>query len=191
MNKLLLIMGDLATGKSTFSGILSKRYDVNVFNKDSIKEVLGDTIGFSNREENLKLSAVTMELMLFIFSEFTKLNKDLILESNFHKADLERLYEVAAANDYEVLVLVIRGDINILHKRYLNRMYNENRHPVHLSASLDIFDHFKDYIESARKEEITGNVIQIDANDFSYQTDKELLKRIDEFWRNDFNEHHI
>ena len=52
MKKLLLIMGDLATGKSTFANILSKRYDTNVFFKDSIKEVLGDTIGFSNREEN-------------------------------------------------------------------------------------------------------------------------------------------
>ena len=72
MNKLLLLTGDLATGKSAFSAILSKRYDVNVFKKDSIKEVLGDTIGFTNREENLKLSAVTLELMLFLFSEFTK-----------------------------------------------------------------------------------------------------------------------
>ena len=47
-------MGDLAMGKSTFANILSKRYDTNVFFKDSIKEVLGDTIGFSNREENKK-----------------------------------------------------------------------------------------------------------------------------------------
>ena len=47
MKKLLLITGDLATGKSTFADILSKRYDTNVFYKDTIKEVLGDTIGFS------------------------------------------------------------------------------------------------------------------------------------------------
>ena len=56
MNKLLLIMGDLATGKSSFAEILSRRYQTNMFGKDSIKEVLGDTIGFANREENLKLS---------------------------------------------------------------------------------------------------------------------------------------
>lgn len=182
MKKLLLVMGDLATGKSTFSEILSQRYDANVFNKDSMKEVLGDNIGFTNREENLKLSAVTVELMIFFFSEFTKLNKDLILEANFHKVDVERLYKMAADHNYEVLVLLLRGDLTILHKRYLNRMYNENRHPVHLSTTLDIFDHFKDYIEAARKEEIDGNVIQIDANDFSYQTDKELLAKIDDFF---------
>lgn len=86
MKKLLLITGDIATGKSTFANILSKRYHTNMFFKDSIKEVLGDTIGFSNREENKKLSFASMELMFFIFSEFASLEKDLILESNFHKS---------------------------------------------------------------------------------------------------------
>ena len=73
--KLLLITGDLATGKSTFANILSKRYDTSVFFKDSVKEVLGDTIGFSDRVENKRLSNAAMELLFFLFSEFGKLNK--------------------------------------------------------------------------------------------------------------------
>ena len=181
MNKLLLIMGDLAAGKSTFSGILSKRYNVNVFIKDTIKEVLGDTIGFTNREENLKLSKATMELMIFLFSEFAKLNKPLILESNFHQAELERLREIASANNYEILTLVLRGDVEILHKRYLQRMHSEGRHPVHLSTTLDVFADFKASAERARKEEIEGNVIYINADDFEYQADEELLTKIDRF----------
>ena len=183
MKKLLLIMGDLATGKSTFANILSKRYDTNVFSKDSMKEVLGDTIGFSNREENKKLSNATMELMFFIFSEFGKLNKNLILESNFHTIELERLHKLAFENNYEVLTLVLRGDVEILYKRYLNRMHNENRHPVHLSTTLDVFDDFKGYTEYLRTEEILGNAMYINADDFSYQTDKEILDNIDEFMR--------
>ena len=42
MKKLLLIMGDLATGKTTFANILSQRYNAILFFKDSIKEALGD-----------------------------------------------------------------------------------------------------------------------------------------------------
>ena len=183
MKKLLLIMGELATGKSTFANILSKRYDTNVFFKDSIKEVLGDTIGFSNREENKKLSNATMELRFFIFSEFGKLKKNLILESNFHTIELERLHKLAFENNYEVLTLVLRGDVEILYKRYLNRMHNENRHPVHLSTTLDVFDDFKGYTEYLRTEEILGNAMYINADDFSYQTDKEILDNIDEFMR--------
>ena len=174
-------MGDLATGKSTFANILAKRYDTSVFCKDTIKEVLGDTIGFANREENLKLSKATMELMLFMFSEFAKLEKGLILESNFHTMELERFHQIASENGYDVLTLVLRGDVEILHKRYLNRMSNENRHPVHLSTTLDVFEHFKGYTEYSRMEEIPGNIIEICAGEFSYQTDVELMKKIDDF----------
>ncbi|MDE7206241.1 MAG: deoxynucleoside kinase, partial [Lachnospiraceae bacterium] len=56
MKKLLLITGDIAAGKSTFSKILSERYGVAVFQKDTVKEILGDHIGFHNREENKALS---------------------------------------------------------------------------------------------------------------------------------------
>ena len=185
MGKLLLLTGDLATGKSTFAGILSRRYDANLFFKDSIKEVLGDTIGFSNRAENKKLSAAAMELMFFIFSEFAKVNKNLILESNFHTAELEKLHTLAFTHHYEVLTLVLRGDIETLHKRYLNRMLNENRHPVHLSTTIDVFDDFKACTEYLRSEEIPGNTLIIDATDFSYQTDSEILKKIDAFMKTD------
>lgn len=181
MSKLLLIMGDLATGKSTFANILSGRYGISIFGKDTIKEVLGDTIGFSNREENLKLSKATMELMMFLFAEFAKLNKPLILESNFHTGELERLHEMAKEYGYEVLTVVLRGDVDILHQRYLNRMKNENRHPVHLSTTLDVYEDFKEYHERTRKEAIVGEWLEISANDFSYQKDEKLLMKIDDF----------
>ena len=182
MKKLLLVMGDLATGKTTFANVLSNRYGTSLFFKDSIKEVLGDTIGFSNREDNLKLSKATMELMLLIFSEFRRQDKNLILESNFRPAELEQIHELAEKNEYEVLTLVLHGEVEILHKRYLNRIYNENRHPVHLSTTFDVLDDFRCYVENARKIEIPGKVIHIDANDFSYQTDTEVLDKIDAFF---------
>ena len=81
------------------------------------------------------------------------------------------------------MVLDLRGDVNILHKRYLNRIHNENRHPFHLRTTLDIFEDFKKYVETARNEEITGNILEIDANDFSYQQDETLLAEIDRFMR--------
>lgn len=181
MKKLLLITGDLATGKSTFGNILSHRYGINIFFKDSIKEVLGNTIGFSNREENKKLSNAAIELMLFIFEEFGKLGKSLILESNFHSFELEKLHNTADKYNYEVLTIVLRGDVDILHKRYINRIKNENRHPVHLSTTLDIYDDFKICTEYLRNEEIPGKTLCINADDFSYQTDTEILNKIDSF----------
>ena len=184
MKKLLLIMGDLATGKSTFANLLSERYETVLLVKDSIKEILGDTVGFTNREENLKLSRATGELMCFLFSQFGKFNKDLILEANFRIAELEKLHKIAAEHDYQALTLVLQADAEILHKRYLNRMHNENRHPVHLCAQFNTFEGFQTYIESLRSAAVPGAVRYIDANDFSYQTDPQLRKEIDAFMGN-------
>lgn len=181
MKKLLLITGDIATGKSTFANILSKRYHTNMFFKDSIKEVLGDTIGFSNREENKKLSFASMELMFYIFSEFASLEKDLILESDFHKSELERLHKIAEDNGYDVLTIALFGDVEVLHERYLNRMANENRHPVHLSTTIDKFEDFKKCSDYMRRIEIPGEVMRINATDFGYQNNEEILAKIDAF----------
>ncbi len=88
---------------------------------------------------------------------------------------------LAVEHDYEVLTLVLRGNVDVLHQRYLHRMQNENRHPVHLSTTLDIFEDFKAYTEHSRQEEIPGNVLEINADDFSYQTDGAILAKIDNF----------
>ena len=182
MKKLLLIMGDLATGKSTFAGQLSLGYDTVALYKDTIKEVLGDTIGFANREENLKLSRATGELMTFLFNIFAGLGKNLILESNFRPAELEKLHQAADAHGYKVLTLVLRGDAQILHQRYLHRIYQENRHPVHLSTTFEIFEDFQEYLLRSRETTVPGDMIHVDANDFSYQQDGELLRSIDGFF---------
>lgn len=180
MKKLLLITGDLATGKSRFASILSKRYGVTVMYKDKIKEVLGDTVGFSNREENLKLSRATMELMTYGFSELSKLNQDVILEANFKESELKRLYEFATEQGYDVLSLVLRADIEIIYKRFVNRIENENRHLVHISG-FNGYESLKYYIDMGRKEGGFGHILEICADDFDYQTDVEILSRIDSF----------
>ena len=47
----------------------------------------------------------------------------------------------------------------------------------------DVFDDFKDYTEYSRTEKILGNVVYVNADDFSYQTDNKILRKIDEFMR--------
>lgn len=183
MKKLLLIMGDLATGKSTFANMLSKRHNTLLFCKDPIKEALGNTFGYANRAENLRLSQGAAELMCLIFGEFAQLDKDLILESNFRLAELERLHQMARENDYQVLTLVLRGDAAILHQRYLNRMHHENRPAVHLCEQFNTLEGFGAYLNSLRTATVPGEAIYIDANDFAYQQDPVLLGKLDAFFQ--------
>ena len=95
MKRLLLITGDIAAGKTTFSNQLAQRYSVAVFQKDTIKEILGDNIGFRDREENRKLSNAAVQLMAHLFWQIAQTGSDLILEANFHGSELEQLHELA------------------------------------------------------------------------------------------------
>lgn len=181
MKKLLLIMGNLATGKSTFAGILSRRYQIVALYKDTFKEILGDTIGFSNREENLRLSFASAALMRMIFTEFCKLNKNLILESNFRQAELEMLHEIAKEYDYEVLTVSLRADLSILHRRFLHRLYHENRHAVHACGGFEEFETFQEYVLKQRDLKIPGRVLELSADEFDYQQDPPVLAELDKF----------
>jgi len=181
MKKLLLSSGDIAAGKTTFSNKLSDRYKAVVFQKDTVKEILGDHIGFQNRAENKKLSVATMNILYHIFSNIAKTGSSIILESNFHEAEQEVLHAIANENGYQVLTLVLRGNTDVLYHRYLHRMNEENRHPVHLSTTLHIQSDFSKIAEQIRTGKIIGEAIEINATDFSYQDDEALFAKIDEF----------
>ena len=146
-----------------------------------LKEILGDTIGFHNREENKRLSDATIEIMCHIFSKVVITGNSLILESNFHEAELKKLHEIARNNQYDVLTLVLRGDAEILYDRYLFRMNEENRHPVHLSTSLHIKEDFIRTAKWIRNENVIGDTLLIEANNFSYQENLSILRQIDAF----------
>lgn len=181
MRKLILLTGDLACGKTTFSKILSKRYSIEAYNKDTIKEILGDTVGFSNREENLKLSHATIAIMTQIFKTNAPYGHDLILEANFHGQEIEDLQVIAKDYDFEIMILNFIADERVLFERFNYRIQNEHRHPVHQSAGLTSFEAFCEYIEKSRREVSLSECMTVDATTFDYQTDEALLKKIDMF----------
>lgn len=176
--KAIIITGDLATGKSTFANIISKRFNVLLLTKDHLKEVLSDRIGFSNREENLKLSKASMHIMFYALENAYKSNTNIILEANFHQEEIEYLKKYKD----DVLVLNLYGNEEILFKRFINRIENENRHKVHLSAGLNDLSSFSSYIKKSRQIDFNRlEVISIDATNFSYQNDERLLTEIGDF----------
>ena len=102
---------------------------------------------------------------------------------NFHRTELERLHKAAQDNGYDVLTIVLFGDVEVLHARYLNRMTNENRHSVHLSTTIDKFEDFKRCSDYLKGIEVPGEVIRINATDFGYQSSEEVLAEIDVFMK--------
>lgn len=82
-----------------------------------------------------------------------------------------------------MLTLVLRGDADVLYERYMHRIHAENRHPVHLSTTLDVRENFMKIAEFIRKETILGETLTVEATDFAYQSDPVILHRIDDFMK--------
>lgn len=181
MQKLLLLTGDIAAGKTTFSNQLAQRYRCAVFQKDTVKELLSDRIGFETRQQNKALSLAAVDMLCHAFSRVAPTGRDLILEANFHEDELLRLHAIARESQYAVLTLVLRGDVEVLYRRYLHRMNEESRHPAHLATTLHIRADFEENARRLRAGRVPGRVLAIDATGFSYQTEPEVLRSIDAF----------
>ena len=177
MRKIILIGGVLAAGKSTYANILKEKYNLTVVTKDRLKEILGDNILVTNREENKKLSVICFDLMKYLL-ECNMTN--LVLECNFKDYELVELKELCNRLGYDVLTLVMDADNEILHKRFIKRL-DENRHYVHKSQDFSDINDFIPVMDSLRYIPYFGDIINVNCNDFSYQRDEELFKKIELF----------
>ena len=160
--KLIVIVGELAAGKSTLAGHIAARYAVPAFTKDRIKELLCDGVGFHNRAENLKLSFLTFELLFHIFERFAEAGQPLVLESNFRQNELDRLEKAAKQYGYSVLTLTLSGDLHVLHERFLARIASGTRHPAHQAQDLSRFEDFAAISFANNPRRLFGTVVSID-----------------------------
>ena len=181
MNKLILVNGDIATGKSHFALILSERFNLPLFTKDEFKEHLADESPCSTYEESHRLSIEAMDMLVDVFNDFASQNVNLILEANFHEDYLKKISTIAEKHQYQILNLNLVGNPEILYQRYVNRRDHEDRHPVHAINKLNDYPSFKKYCDDRKKEKMIGEIIEINTDSFSYQTDEELLNKIKEF----------
>ena len=175
---LIIVTGFLATLKSTISHQLGQKLQIPVLNKDTIKEVLGDTIGFHNREENLKLSDATFHTMKHVAEKEILAGRDIIIEANFKKHELEILKHNEIFKDSHVITLFLYGEVHVLYERYLRR--DQNRHPVHQSTGLLSFEVFKESMKIYLREDCFGDIISCDTTVWTLDDERKLLEVLKE-----------
>lgn len=175
MHNLILITGDLASGKSTLAASLSESLNIPFLTKDSLKEIACDAIGYASREENRKLSIAAVNSMIYVFEQSAMVGQDLILEANFRSEELMKIKEMCNEYSYNVVLIALTGDINLLYQRFLDRL--PTRHRAHTSLNLNYsLERFASYIEEIRNQDMLFPVNYIDMSELDEDevTDKAL-----------------
>lgn len=153
MPEIIIVAGDLAVGKSKLAKKLSSHYNIPYFNKENLKELLWDEIDVGEADENRTHSKIAIEILLHILERVTMVRGSLILEANFHKAELEKIKRQCEFNKMKVTLLYLTADIDILYERLLYRELYQKRHPVHLVHPLRNIEEFEAYVMKWRNEE--------------------------------------
>lgn len=180
-NKIILISGYCATGKSTFSHNLANRYKLPCFNKDTLKEVIGEGFGAENTDVHKKNSTVTFSLMLHIAEKFLQTGQICILESNFKKSESVHIESLLAKYDCECLTFLFKGDLDAIYDRYKERDRLGERHWVHSSAGENREGFIQGHLYAGLGDVAIGQTITVDATVFEDVDDAKLFNIAENF----------
>lgn len=179
--KIILIAGSCATGKSTFSYLLSKALNVPCFNKDKLKETIGDSLVEVPPEIFSKLSNTAFCLMKYISECFLKLQLPVILESNFRQAELDEIAKMAQLYQYDCLIYVFSGNIQKVFERYMSREKTD-RHWIHISPITETIDTFSTNAKMFTSVKINkATVVNVDATNFNEINYDDLVQKAKAF----------
>jgi len=173
MNKLILIAGHSAAGKSTFAQRLSQILKIPYFSKDTIKEAMANGFGSDSEQLQSKGSAAAISLMLHIAECFLQNEKICVLESNFFPPQDEQIERLLAMYEATCLTFIFIGDMEVLWERYGKR--EAERHWIHnfVGQSKDRF--INGAIKAGVGDFSVGKSVQVDTTDFSKVNYEELF----------------
>jgi deoxyadenosine/deoxycytidine kinase len=181
-NKLIIVAGILAGGKTTFSQTLSMKLRIPCFNKDLIKVELGKNIEINNRDDSKRLSVTTFNVMMHIVENFMKARRALIIEGNFGYTNGEHIKQLLEKYNYKSLTCLFYGDIKILHNRFMDRDNSPERDKANrINGLLDEYSEFELAIKPFVEFNIGGKIIKIDTSDFAKVNFNEYIKEGYEF----------
>lgn len=172
-NKIIIIEGYLASGKSTFALKLSESLKIPYFIKDTFKIALCENISVNDRSESSRFSTVTFDAMMYVIERLFEVGYPVIIEGNFVPKGVKRIDESYIIREiinkyaYKSLVFKFSGNTQILHRRFVERDKLSERGQVNTMGFEPSYTEFDTWCHNLDKFDVGGKVIKIDTTDFS------------------------
>ncbi|MGE5335527.1 MAG: AAA family ATPase, partial [Nitrososphaerota archaeon] len=136
--------------------------------KDAIKEMLFDTLGWSDRAWSRKLGGATVALLLMQLEEQVRAGKPCVVECNFYPdRDTQRFQDLARKYRFMPFQILCVTDGPTLYARYCQRARTAERHPGHVET-LNLDEH-RELLLHGRIEPLAlgGTLYELDTTDFA------------------------
>lgn len=174
---IIICTGLPATGKTTLSKRIATTLNIPLIAKDAIKEIMYDTIGWSDKAFSAKLAQATFSIMDLAAKQHLRTGRSLILESNYSpKLASKTFRNWQKEYNCKIIQVVCRTDIPVLAQRYVDRQHID-RHPGH-NDNVDVAGceaNFRQRVANGEDQplDVEGEVLVVDTTDFSaVDTDK-------------------
>ena len=126
---LVVVTGPPASGKSTIAAELARRARLPLLAKDPIKEILFDTLGWSDRAWSRRLGVAVYGVLYEAAGELLGAGRSLILEANFDHERARR--DLLALPPSRIVQVYCTAQPELLLARFDERARSGARHPAH------------------------------------------------------------
>lgn len=164
----ILVNGLPATGKTTLARRLATDLQLPLLAKDAIKEMLFDTLGWSDRAWSRKLGGATVAILLMLLEEQVRAGKPCVVECNFYPdRDTQRFHDLQQKYRFTPFQILCVTDGPTLYTRYCQRAQTAERHPGHVET-LNLNEH-RELLLHGRIEPLAlgGTLYELDTTDFA------------------------
>jgi predicted kinase len=130
---LIIVHGLPASGKTTLAKWLAQKLGWPIIHKDDVKEILFDTLGWSDRAWSRKLGVATIELLFHVVELQLAAGASFMVECNF-KPELAsaRIRAILHKTNAHCVQVLCHADGRLRLQRFMARQ----RHPGHVDGEL-------------------------------------------------------
>jgi len=132
---LVCFTGAAGAGKSVLAKAVSEGLKIPLFDRDDFKDLLFDTLGWSDRDWSRKLGMASWALLMSVASTLVTHGVTIILDSNFKPSDTFAQHLTPSTEQHGVarVEIHLRADVDVLYDRYRSRFLAGDRHPGHVA----------------------------------------------------------
>ena len=166
---LIVVSGPPAAGKTTIALEIGSQLGMPVFSKDTIKESLHDSIGWTDLESSRRFGLASIMLMYKMLEVQLSSGHSAIAEMNFYaQYDPPRLLALVDRLGCRLLQVHCSANTDILVARYIARAKAGDRHPAHVDSE-NVDDLIGKLAEDAWSPlDLGAPLIRVDTSDFAF-----------------------